>query len=82
MRLGLRGVAPEELVPVDDLAHRRELRAGLQRQHLPADQHRLAGEAGERDGAQHRVRLQQDVVVHEEDLLALGVASASYMTRA
>ena len=72
VRLGLRGVAPQELVPVDDLAHRRELRAGLQRQHLAADQHRLARVAGERDGAQHGVGLQQDVVVHEQDLLGLG----------
>ena len=73
MRLGAGGVAPEEGVPVDDLAHRRQLRPRLQRQHLPADQHRLAGVARERDGPQHRIGLQQDVVVHVEDLLALGV---------
>ena len=72
VRLGAGGVAPEEGVPVDDLAHRRQLRPRLQRQHLPADQHRLAGVAGERDGPQHRIGLQQDVVVHVEDLLALG----------
>jgi hypothetical protein len=40
-------------------------------------------EARERDRRAAPSRLEQDVVVHEEDLLALGAsASASYMTRA
>jgi hypothetical protein len=72
--LGAGRVAPQERVAVDDLAHRRELRARLQRQHLAADEHRLAAVAGERDGAQHGVGLEQDVVVHVEDLLAVGAA--------
>jgi len=47
--------------------------ARLSLQHLPTNEHRLAGESGEGDSAQDRIRLQDDVVVHEEDLLTVGV---------
>ena len=71
--LGVRRGGPHEVRPVDDLAHDVQVRRLLQVEHLAAHQHRGLGEAVHRQHPQNRVRLDADVVVHEQDLLAVGV---------
>ena len=67
------GLTPEAGAEVDDLAHAVQPGAGLQVQHVAADDDRLGGGAGERVRAQQGVGLQADVVVHQHDLVDVGV---------
>ncbi len=67
---------PDALAEVNDLAHGVQPRAGLQVEHLAADDHRLRGGTGERVRPQHAVRLQRDVVVDDHDLVGVRVVDA------
>ena len=64
---------PHEVLLVDHLAHHVQVRRLLQVEHLPADERRRLREPVHRQRAQDRVRLDADVVVHEQDLFAVGV---------
>ena len=64
---------PHEVGPVDHLAHDVQVRRLLQVEHLAAHQHRRLGEAVHRQDPQNGVRLQLDIVIHEQDLLAVSV---------
>ena len=71
--LGVRCGGPHEVRLVDHLAHDVQVRRLLQVEHLTADQHRRLGESVHRQHPQNRVRLDADVVVHEQNLLAVSV---------
>ena len=69
--LDVRCRGPHEDAAVDHLAHHMQVAAFLQVEHLAADQHRRLREPRHRERAQDRVGLDLDVVVHEQDVLAL-----------
>ena len=71
--LGVWRVGPHEVAPADHLAHHVQVRRILEVEHLTADQHRRLGEPVHRQRPQDRVGLDADVVVHEQDLLTVGV---------
>ena len=71
--LGVRRRSPHEVLLVDDLAHDVQVRRLLQVEHLTADEGGRLGEPVHRQRAQHRVRLDANVVVHEQDLFTVGV---------
>ena len=60
--------------PVDHFAHHVQMRGLLQVEHLAADQCRGLGEPAQGERPQDRVGLDADVIVHEQDLGAVGVA--------
>ena len=64
---------PHEVGLVDHLAHDVQVRRLLQVEHLAADQHRRLGETVQSQYPQNGVRLQRNIVVHEQDLLAVSV---------
>ena len=72
--LGVGGIGPHEVGPVDHLPHNVQVRGLLQVEHLASDEHGHLGESAQRQRPQNRVRLDTDVVIHEQDLFASGVA--------
>ena len=63
---------PHEVVVIDHLTHRVQVTAVLQVEHLTANEHGRLGKSRHRERAQDGIRLDCDVVVHVEDVRAVG----------